>query len=59
MRNTWLVVKHEIRSKLGKPSFWIMTLLFPLIIIGLQVGSQVLARDVVERETANATSGIG
>ena len=57
MRNTWLVVKHEIRSKLGKPSFWIMTLLFPLIIIGLQVGSQVLARDVVERETANATSG--
>jgi ABC-2 type transport system permease protein len=55
MRNTWLVIKHEIRSTLGKPSFWIMTFLFPLVIVGLQVGSQVLARNMVE-ETANATS---
>jgi ABC-2 type transport system permease protein len=57
MRNTWLVVKHQIRSTLGKPSFWIMTFLFPLIIVGFQVGSQVLARDVVEQEAASATSG--
>jgi ABC-2 type transport system permease protein len=55
MRNTWLVIKHEIRSTLGKPSFWIMTFLFPLVIVGLQVVSQVLARDMVE-EAANATS---
>ncbi len=57
MRNTWLVIKHEIRSTLGKPSFWIMTFLFPLIIVGFQVGSQVLAQDVVEQEIASATSG--
>jgi ABC-2 type transport system permease protein len=55
MRNTWLVIKHEIRSTLGKPSFWIMTFLFPLVMVGLQVVSQVLARDMVE-EAANATS---
>ena len=55
MRNTWLVIKHEIRSTLGKPSFWIMTFLFPLVMVGLQVVSQVLARDMVE-DAANATS---
>ncbi len=48
MRNTLLVIKHEILSTLGKPSFWLMTFLFPLLIIGLSVGSQVLGENVLE-----------
>ncbi len=55
MRNTWLVIKHEILSTLGKPSFWLMTFLFPLLIIGLQVGSQVLGQNVMEEEVSNVT----
>lgn len=55
MRNTLLVIKHEILSTLGKPSFWLMTFLFPLLIIGLQVGSQALGQNVIEKETSNIT----
>lgn len=57
MRNTLLVIKHEILSTLGKPSFWLMTFLFPLVIIGLSVGGQVLGQSVVEEEIANVTPG--
>lgn len=53
MRNVWLVIKHEIISTLGKPSFWVMTFLFPLLIVGVSVGSQVLGRQVVEEEISN------
>lgn len=57
MRNTWLVIKHEIQSILSRPSFWIMTFLFPAIVIGFQMGSQILAQNVAEREIAKVTSG--
>ena len=53
MRNVWLVIKHEIISTLGKPSFWVMTFLFPLLIVGVSVGSQVLGQQVVEEEISN------
>ena len=43
MRNTLLVIKHEIRTTIGKRSFWIMTFLFPALIVGLSLGSQLLA----------------
>ncbi|MDY6876112.1 MAG: ABC transporter permease [Chloroflexota bacterium] len=55
MRNIWLVIKHEILSTLGKPSFWLMTFLFPLLIVGLQVGSQVLGQNAMKEETSNIT----
>jgi ABC-2 type transport system permease protein len=48
-----LVIKHEIISTLGKPSFWVMTFLFPLLIVGVSVGSQILGQQVVEEEIAN------
>jgi len=35
MLTVWLVVKHEIVSVLGKRSFWIMTFLFPVLILGV------------------------
>jgi len=48
MHNVLLVIKHEILTTLGKRSFWIMTFLFPVLIIGLSVGSQILAEKSFE-----------
>lgn len=44
MRNVLLVIKHEVKSMLARPSFWLTTFLLPLAIIGLSFGSQLLAR---------------
>ena len=46
MHNVFLVIKHEITSMLGKRSFWIMTFLFPILILGLNIGVQVMSRRV-------------
>jgi len=43
MHKIFLVVKHEIITTLQKRSFWIMTFLFPAIIIFFNVGTQVIA----------------
>ena len=43
MRNILLVIKHEIRTTIGKRSFWIMTFMFPVLIVALSFGSQLLA----------------
>jgi len=56
VRNTLIVIKHEILSTLGKPSFWLMTFLFPLLIIGLQVGGQV---HVMEEDITPTNEPVG
>lgn len=43
MRTILLVIKQEIVTMLGKRSFWIMTFLFPLLIMVLTFGSQFMA----------------
>jgi ABC-2 type transport system permease protein len=48
MRNIYLVVKQEIRAVLGKPSFWVMTFLFPAFFLLVNVGSQIMANRMVE-----------
>jgi ABC-2 type transport system permease protein len=51
MRTILLVIKHEIVTMLGKRSFWIMTFLFPLLIMVLTFGSQFMAdRAIAEEE---------
>ncbi len=50
MKNIWLVIKHEISSRLGKPSFWLTTFLFPMIIMGITFGSQLLANNIAADE---------
>jgi ABC-2 type transport system permease protein len=50
MRNIWLVIKHEILSRLGKPSFWLTTFIFPMIIMGITFGSQLLATNLAADE---------
>lgn len=49
MRNISIVIKHEFRTILQKKSFWIMTFLFPILIIGFNVGAQLVAA----RSTSN------
>ncbi|MBN2554822.1 MAG: ABC transporter permease [Anaerolineales bacterium] len=48
MSNTLKVIRHEIVTTLSKPSFWIMTFIFPLVVIGLSLGSQLFAQETVE-----------
>lgn len=52
MRTVLLVIKHEIVTTLGKRSFWIMTIVFPMLIIGMNVGTQILAQNSIEEEQA-------
>jgi len=52
MRNVWLVIRHEFLSAIGKPSFWVLTLLFPLLIVGLNVGTQIVSVRAFERSEA-------
>lgn len=54
MHNVVLVIKHEIRSMLGKRSFWFMTFIFPLLMVGLNVGVQVTSQRAFENEEEKA-----
>ena len=38
-----LVIRHEIQTTIRKRSFWIMTFLFPALIVALSLGSQLLS----------------
>jgi ABC-2 type transport system permease protein len=56
MRNTIIVIKHEIITTLGKRSFWIMTFLFPLVILGLSIGMQTIGTRAIEQAEEEASS---
>jgi ABC-2 type transport system permease protein len=56
MNNTLLVIKHEIRTTLQKPSFWIITFIFPAFVLFLTLGSQVVGERVLEEAEAEASS---
>jgi ABC-2 type transport system permease protein len=50
VRNIRLVVRHEIAAILGTRSFWVMTFLFPLFVLGLTLLPQVAARQAFQSE---------
>lgn len=50
MHKILLVVKHEIITTLQKRSFWIMTFLFPAIIIFFNLGTQIIAGSSFDQE---------
>lgn len=37
MRNIWLVVKHDIKTTLQQRTFWILTLIVPLLMIAISI----------------------
>ena len=53
MNNIFLVIKHEIITTLSKRSFWVMTVLFPIIILGLSISTQTVGTKAIE-EAADA-----
>jgi len=57
MHNVWLVIRHEIANVLSRRSFWVMTFLFPLLVLGLNIGSQTIAMRAVEDSRAQNTAG--
>jgi ABC-2 type transport system permease protein len=60
MHTLRLVIWHELRSTASKRSFWLMTLLFPLLITAISLGPQLMARRSVESElTAASAAGAG
>ena len=68
MRNTMLVIKYEIITTLQKRSFWILTFVFPVFILLLSIGTQVIGSRAIEKAEeqessieyqANIASGIG
>ena len=56
MRTLRLVILHELKSTASKRSFWVMTLLFPLLITAISLGPQLLARRSVESELRVASA---
>lgn len=56
MRNTLLVIKHEIITTLSKRSFWVMTFIFPALIMGLSVGMQTIGTKAIEQAEEAASS---
>jgi ABC-2 type transport system permease protein len=61
MRNVMIVIKHEIRNTIGKPSFWLTTFLLPAVIMVFSFGSQFLSRNAFKDEedvlSGNGESG--
>ncbi len=57
MRNIFIVIKHEFRTILQKKSFWIMTFIFPVLIIGFNVGAQVIAARTTDEEDLDELIG--
>jgi len=56
MRNTLIVIKHEILTTMGKRSFWVMTFIFPIILLAASVGMQTFGTKAIEQaEEAAAT----
>jgi ABC-2 type transport system permease protein len=54
MHNTFLVLKHEVKTTLAKRSFWFTTFLFPLLIMAFTLVPQLLAGDAIAQSTQAA-----
>ncbi len=52
MRNILLVIKHEILTTISKPSFWFMTLLFPVMIMGFSLLPTLMAETAIDNPSA-------
>ncbi len=59
MRNTWLVAKHEILTTIGKRSYWVMTFLFPVIVLAFSLFPTIFAQDMArEAQSLTGTAGM-
>ncbi len=58
MRKIGLVIKHEIVSTIGKPSFWLTTLILPLLIMLLSGGAQLMGVKLFKEEEPFAEEAV-
>lgn len=58
MRNILFVLRHEVATTVARRSFWVMTVLFPLLIIGLTLLPQFLAGDDLPDDPQQALAKI-
>ena len=56
MHNTLLVIKFEIITTLQKRSFWILTFVFPVFILLLSIGTQVIGSRAIEKAEEQGSS---
>jgi ABC-2 type transport system permease protein len=56
MRTTMLVIKYEIITTLQKRSFWILTFIFPVFILLLSIGTQVIGSRAIEKAEEQGSS---
>lgn len=45
MRNIWIIIQNEIKTILGKRSFWIVTFILPAVILLINIGTQLAVGD--------------
>lgn len=58
MRNLWIVIRHEILTTLGKPSFWVMSILFPLFMMGMNLAPTLFIQgEIKEPATSEHPQG--
>ncbi len=57
MRNIWLVVKHDIGTTLRQRSFWIFTVLVPILLLAVNVYQIVRGEEL--RDNRSAASELG
>jgi ABC-2 type transport system permease protein len=48
MHNTYLILKHEIKTTLAKRSFWVTTFVFPLLVMAFTLVPQLLVGNAIE-----------
>ncbi len=51
MRTIWLVAKHEIVRTLQQRSFWLLTILMPLLLVGIQAYAVIVDQDLDSNST--------
>jgi len=56
MRNAFLVIKYEIITTLQKRSFWVLTFIFPVFILLLSLGTQLIGQKAIEQAEEEASS---
>lgn len=57
MRNVYYVIKNEIVTTLSKRSYWVMTFLFPALILMINIGTQVITQNALKNDQKMIPSG--
>jgi ABC-2 type transport system permease protein len=57
MHNVLVIIKQEIRTTIGKRSFWLTTFLLPAVIIIASAGSQALSRSAAAQDGSSPLFG--